>query len=192
MSLIRCAVAALCASAGIASADVVNIFGAAGDSSFTGSLNYTPGTGTLVVSLTNTTPTAGGFITGFVFNIDSADANASAVLQPGSSPFQGVQNASASPFGTFDAGAALGGNFEGGGNPTVGIAVGATRLFTFLVSASDSASLSASDFYTGGTPGFVVRTRGLNNGGSDKIPGVPAPGALTLAGLAGLAALRRR
>ena len=168
--------------------------------SFTGSIDYTYGSGvngTLIITLTNTSLAANaGLITGFVFNIDSEDPEASAVLQDATHPFLDTQGGSASPFGDdFDAGAALGGSFLGGGSPNAGIAVGETGTFTFLVTAPDALSLTADSFINGPYAfDFIVRFRGFADGGSDKVPGmiVPSPGALALLGFAAFCGRRRR
>lgn len=180
---------ALAACAGIAQADVIPIHSDNAHStenlgSFVGSVTYvaqTSTTGLLTISLTNTSPTGnGGRITGFVFNIDSADTAASATLATASHPFLNTGSEDGSPFGTFEAGAALGANWSGGGSPNPGIAVNATGNFTFNVIASDAASLAAGSFLSDGEPGFVVRFRGFADGGSDKSPAVPAPGLAAL------------
>jgi MYXO-CTERM domain-containing protein len=197
-----CALAVMGAMTTFAHADLIGIqsnpaASTEGLGTFTGSIDYTAATSTLIISLTNTSPLAnGGFITGFVFNIDSVDAGASATLQAGAThPFLNTGTESASPFGNYEAGAALGGDWTGGGSPNSGIAVGGTGMFTFLVSASDSLSLTASDFITSQGPSqwdFVVRFRGFVDGGSDKVPGVvPGPPALALL-LLGLAGTGRR
>lgn len=155
--------------------------------------------GMITITITNTTdPSIGGFVTGFVFNIDSADSNAKATLDSSSNPnFVGIQNASASPFGIFDAGAAVSGNWEGGGSPDDGIAIGDTGEFAFSLNASDASSLSAISFLSGPNEfNFIVRMRGVGVDGedSDKVPVVvtPAPGALALLALAGVVGVRRR
>ncbi|MBX3357933.1 MAG: hypothetical protein KF745_05850 [Phycisphaeraceae bacterium] len=164
---------------------------------FTGELKYTPGSetsGLLSVMLTNTSPAAnGGFITGFVFDIPSSDLNAGASLSSADFPFTQLTGPNAAPFGTYDAGAAIGGNFLGGGNPHPGIGVGQTGLFQFQITGSDAGQLTESSFLTAGAPyGFIVRFRGFENGGSDKVPAVPAPGAGALLAAAALLAHRRR
>lgn len=193
-------------------ADTVQISGNASSSiensgsSFAGSIsyNYNSGSsGTLVVTLQNTSASSvGGFLTGFVFDITSADSSASATLTSGTNTnFLNTGTESASPFGTFDAGAALGANWTGGGSPNGGLAVNATGVFTFLVSASDASSRVASNFLGTGSD-FAVRFKGLNDGGSDKVLGseisvVPVPlAAYAGAGMLGLCfgarSIRRR
>lgn len=151
---------------------------------FSGSVKYSYDdvleVGTLVVTLDNTTDDdLGGYITGFVFNIDG-DATATFNPDPQFN-FEGVTNESASPFGTFDAGAALGGNFTGGGNPTIGIAVDdPARDFVFDITGADAATLTAGSFLTETSSGndnntafFVVRFKGFDDGGSDKVASNP-------------------
>ncbi len=205
-ALAVCVVSSAAALAPSARADVVEIASYSAGSTeglgaFVGMLEYVPQTATsglLTVSLTNTSPAEnGGLITGFVLRIGSADAGAAATLTGGSHAFVGLGPESAPPFGVFDAGAALGGSWTGGGNPNGGIAVGATGTFTFDVHAADAGSLTAERFITADEPyGFVVRMRGFANGGSDKVPGVlvPGPGAagVLAAGLAMAGSRRRR
>jgi hypothetical protein len=155
--------------------------------------------GEVTVSLTNTTdPGIGGFITGFVFNINSVDPDATASLTSGTnSNFVGLQNVSAQPFGMFDAGAAVSGDWEGGGSPAGGIGLGQTASFVFSILASDASSLSAISFLTGSNQfNFVGRMRGVGKNGedSDKIPVVvvPAPMSVAVFALAGLMGTRRR
>jgi hypothetical protein len=179
---------------------------------FTGLIEYESSlfstVGVLTVSLTNTSATlGGGYITGFLFNIGGADTGASATLQPAAIsayPFKncGLSGRSGVPYGTpYDAGAALGGKFLGGGNPTRGIGFGETGVFRFNVSASDAGSLTAEDFVSAGRfeDDFIVRFRGFTNGDSDKVPGLPveiiplpAPVAMGMAGLALVGCVSRR
>lgn len=192
-----------CAFAATANADIIGIGGSIGDSTeqtgatFSGTIDYTHlggSSGSVVITLDNDTPPAvGGYITGFVFNIDSMDAGASAVLSSATNPnFLDTGNEPAPPFGDFLAGAALGADWTGGGSPNGGIAVGDSAMFTFDVTASDAGSLSALSFINGPNDfDFVVRFRGLNNGGSDKVP-VPAPSGAAALGLGALMAARRR
>lgn len=198
IGLLTCAIA--CAGA---QADIVGLSGSVDDSAeqtgatFSGAIEYLStggGLGDLIISLANDTPVeVGGFLTGFVFNIDSADPAAAATLVSATNPnFLDTGGADALPFGFFDAGAALGGNWSGGGAPSGGIGPGAFGVFTFRVSASDADLLTASSFLSGPNEfDFVVRFRGLADGGSDKVP-VPTPGALAALGIAGAFGARRR
>jgi hypothetical protein len=168
--------------------------------SFTGSIDYNfdamLNSWTVLITLTNTNSVGdGGRLTGFIFNINSADPTASATLNSGTHPFQNAPNQGGQPIGgTYDAGAALGGNFQGGGPPAPGIAPGATGSFLFTVSATDAPALTPMSFITGPeTFNFLVRFRGFAGGGSDKVPAVVVPGPTTLCGLAcGVMLLRGR
>lgn len=168
--------------------------------SFTGSLEYAfdpfGDLDFLSVTLTNTSdPDNGGFITGFVFNIASADDEASVTLTSGSHPFENLTEGglNAQPFGNpFDAGAALGGKFLGGGSPTEGIAVGDTGIFEFDVMAFDAADLTARYLTDGPFEfNFIVRFSAFENGDSDRVPAtiIPLPPALALGGLGLLGAM---
>lgn len=154
--------------------------------------------GLLTIAMTNTSaPANGGYITGFLFNIPGNDQLAMASLENASYPFQQTfgNGLNAMPFGTYDAGAALGGNFQGGGSPNDGIGVGETGEFLFAITANDANTFNAADFINGSTgDDLVLRFRGFENGGSDKVIGtiIPAPGALALMGLAFAADRRRR
>lgn len=193
-----------------AHADMINIKSDSSAStsqlgSFEGSIDYqfsfALNSWTVTITLTNTSaPAGGGYITGFIFNVDSSDANASATLHSATHPFTNAPNQNGSPFpGSFDAGAALGGNFQGGGSPASGIGIGATGTFVFNVSAQDAVNLGAVNFLNGSQEhDFLVRFRGFNGGGSDKVPAVegvgpPLPGPAVLTAMAlGLVMLRRR
>lgn len=150
--------------------------------SFEGSLNYDSSLSLLTVVLKNTTSGAtAARLTGFVFNIggnasatfiDSDDLSTGGVNE---SAFNNTGSESAAPFGTFEAGAALGGDFLGGGSPNSGIAIGDTGIFKFNVAGPDASSLDTLDFFTtdGGNTSyaFAVRFKGINPGGkSDKVP----------------------
>lgn len=188
---------AACAFTSTASADMIAIssmgYGIEGYGAFSGSIAYS--SNTLTITLTNdASSAAGGKITGLVFNING---NASAMLASTTyAAFADLgANPSASPFGTFDAGAAMGGSWSGGGSPAAGIAIGDTGVFTFNVTGAGAGSLTAASFIEGGNgSNFAVRFRGFANGGSDKTLGhvVPTPGSLALLGLAGLGLRRRR
>ena len=169
---------------------------------FTSLVTYTySGSGTsasVSVLLTNTTLLAnGGFITGLAVN---PDPGATGLV------FNSCTNAAfidcgspvtASPFGNFVAGAALGGNWLGGGSPNAGIAVGASATFTFTISGSAAllGAMTAEDvFNEEDDRALVVRFRGGVGGWSDKVLGcaAPAPGAVALLGVAGMFGGRRR
>lgn len=174
-------VAGLAMCTGAASADVVSFYADPGSTtnatptgvSLNGTIeyNYTGGSvGEVIFSLTNTTSDSiGGFFTGLVFNINSADSGASATLSAASdSDFLDTGSEDANPFGIYDAGAAVDANWSGGGNPSKGIGAGLSAMFTFAISASDASSLSAMSFFGDGSD-IALRFRGLNNDGSDKL-----------------------
>ncbi|MGH7213800.1 MAG: hypothetical protein ACREIT_03435 [Tepidisphaeraceae bacterium] len=187
---------------------------------FTGSLDYT-GT-VLTVTLTNISdPGNGGYITGLLLNIDDADDDATATfvdtddlsttgLNESDFSNTGAGNGG-QPFGAFEFGAALGGNFNGGGNPNKGIGVGQTGIFKFNVSDPDSEVFDVHDFLSEFSPGqgnnaktaaMLVRFKGFCDDGSDKVPGakvcpaVPLPPAawasLSTLGLIGAVGMRRK
>ena len=203
ITMTSAALGALALTCATASASSLNIAGDISSSNggtgsaFSATLDYVFGsgsTGSLTIVMTNdSSASVGGFLTGFVFNIDSMDSGASATLSTGTdTDFLNTGNENASPFGTFDAGAALGANWSGGGSPSAGMGVGATETFVFTINASDASSLSSSHFHGGDGSGFAVRFRGLNNGGSDKVLAtVPTPGTSSIA-LLGLALTTRR
>lgn len=157
---------------------------------FSGEIDYAfnaqTGAGILNITLQNTT-VAGGFITGFLFNVQSDDPGVKVTLIDGPSKFEDVNRRNGQPFGNaFDAGAGLRGHFKGGGNPRKGIASGETASFQFRVLASDASSLTSESFILGPFDhDLIVRFRGPN-GGSDIVPALvsPVPGPSALAALA--------
>lgn len=171
-----------------------------GDSavSFTGTIDYTANSatnGTLAISLTNTSATVGGYITGFVFNAGGASVT-TGLTSTNFAMFQNVANESASPFGPlFLGGAAIGANWLGGGNPSNGIGLGQTGSFVFSVNGAGAGSLTSGTFLTGPYDfNFIVRFRGTSGpDGSSKAPAMPAPGgAAALLGAAAMVGVRRR
>jgi hypothetical protein len=159
---------------------------------FTGDFSYNAATHTVSVTLTNAATTApGGRITGFAFNLPGQPGAVTGVtytppgVGPGStfSLLGGTSHsngAPVNPYGDADVGAALGGDWLGGGSPAGGLAVGQSATWTFLLSGNNAAldALTAQQIYealtTGGGQGqanFLVRFRGFDNGGSDKVPG---------------------
>ncbi len=158
--------------------------GIEGLGAFTGSMewSYLGGdTGSLTVTLTNTSPAGnGGFLTGFVFNVRPA---VSVVYDGAMDGWSAVFDESAVPFGVFDTGAALGGDWLGGGSPLGGLGVGSTWSFGFSVTGESSvlAAIVAHDFFDESAGiGFAARFRGFADGGSDKVTST-LPGPATLA-----------
>ena len=123
---------------------------------------------TLTLSLTNTSPVSnGGYLTGFAFNVPSTITGVTGYT-PSITDFEQITSVSTPPFGSYDFGAAIGGDWTGGGKPQDGIAVGATASFTFTVSGTGLTSLTASDI-ADSSPWLAARFRGFINGGSDKV-----------------------
>lgn len=207
MHVFRAAAAvAVLAVGGAASADIINIAADMGNSehglgNFSGTIEYnflSGDSGQLIISLTNTSePSNGGFITALLFNIGapqrSGTDTASLVFStyPDFVTIAGP-GISGAPYGLFDAGAGLGGTFQGGGSPQGGIPVGQTGILEFLIDSPFASVLSASSFISGPNEfNFLVRFRGFEDGGSDKVP-VPVPGSVFLLGLGAIAVSSRR
>jgi len=187
MKRVLFSIAAAALTTSVASAGTVNIVSDNANSteqlgSYEGSLTYDSELSLLTVILKNTTVgVTSAKLTGFVFNIDG---NATATFIDSDnlttdgfneSAFDNTGSASASPFGTFDFGAAIGGNFLGGGSPNPGIGIGTTGIFQFNLSGADAGGLDVMDFFStdnGETSySFVARFKGIEPGGfSDKVP----------------------
>lgn len=201
------AAAVLMIGASVCNAAVLNFTsnpGLEGNGSYTGSMTWTylgSGAGSLSISLTNTSPAAnGGYLTGLAFNtVDGLTMG----LTSGRAGFSFVSPVAANPFDPFDVGAALGGDWLGGGNPAGGIGVGVSDTFVFGVSGDDSllSSLSEVSFFdldASGRYRFAARFRGFANGGSDKVTAdftpvpIPMPLAVAGAGLLAVGFIRRR
>lgn len=167
--------------------------GLSGLGSYSGTFNYAPVDathGTLNITLNNTSPADnGGYLTAFVFNnpgqritgvtLWSSDADFHLLGTPSFN--NGVKGA---PYGWFDLGASTGNSFEGGGNPSKGIAVGHSDDFVFHLTGNNLNALTTNDFFTEysvppgngeGVQSLVARFRGFENGGSDKVPGTDSP-----------------
>lgn len=172
---------------------------------FIGSLNYTflgGTTGNLDVSLTNTTPSAtGGYITAFMFRPPPELGAFTSVLT--ASDYADMTNlpagASGAPFpGTWLGGAGTGGSWLSGGSPNGGVPIGATGHWSFTITGANASQLSSDSFVSGDNVSdpyaFIVRFRGMNDDGSDKVPAnqLPGPGAMALIGISGLMSRRRR
>lgn len=210
----------------IAQASPISGNGFFGD--FTGDFSYNAVTHQVSVTLTNAATTLpGGRITGFGFNIPGQPGAVTGVTYAANGPAGTTftllggpsfnNSVPGNPYGDFDIGAALGGNLLGGGSPVPGVAIGQTGNWTFTLTGNNAFldSLTEASFFsslsTGNTPAhqvpFLVRFRGFDNGGSDKVPGVfgdppvdpggnpevPEPATLLLFGaLGGLGLLSRR
>jgi hypothetical protein len=195
---------------------------------YTGTFSYnaaTETTATVTVKLNNISPQInGGYLTGFVFNnpsnyisgVSLSSSNTSFELlgeapAPKGKKDNGVsfQNTiSAAPYGNFDIGAALGGDFLGGGSPNNGIPVGGTATFTFNLIGTNLSTLNENSFfseYSSNNIASLTRFKGFANGQSDKVPGffvpsvdisvpVPLPPTILLfvPGLIGLGFMRRK
>jgi PEP-CTERM motif len=207
--LVLAAIAALMLAPAIAGAVPIVIGGTGTLGTFSGTFDYTATddtSGTVDIVLNNDSLTA-GFLTGFLFNIPDGATVTGAILTTDDGDFtlDGAptfdNSASGSPNGDFDIGAALGGNYLGGGNPALGIAQGGSATFSFALTGTGLGGLTSQTFLTtlssgGDSEEFVVRFRGFPDGGSDKVPNeglIPEPGTLSLLGLgiASLAARRR-
>ena len=161
--------------------------------------------GTLTVVINNTTAVAdGGWLTGFAFDIYPSVTLA---LNAGPSGWGIMSNVNGTGFGQpYDWGAGVGGKFNGVPNNQVslGIAAGSSETFTFSVAGDTKTlcTLTSTDFFDESKDyGMVARFMKFNHGndfgdnedeGNAKIPAtVPAPGAMALLALAGVASRRR-
>lgn len=171
---------------------------------FTGTLDYTylgANAGNLDVTLTNTTAAAvGGYITAFMFRPPPELGAFTSTLT--ASDYAALTNlpsgTSGSPFpGSWLGGAGTGGSWLAGGAPSGGVAVGATGHWSFTISGANASMLTSDSFVSGASVSdlyaFIVRFRGMNDDGSDKVPAyqLPAPGAVALVALSGLLTRRR-
>lgn len=172
---------------------------------FVGTLNYTflgGTTGTLDVTLTNTTDASiGGYLTAFMFRPPpELGAFGCSLASSSVAAMTNIPAGSAgSPFpGSWIGGAGTGGSWLAGGAPGGAIGVGQTGMFSFTITGANASMLSSDAFVSGSLVSdpyaFIVRFRGMENGGSDKVPAneLPAPGAIALLSLAGLGQGRRR
>ena len=181
--------------------------GGSGGDNFSGSVTYAADV--LTITLDNTSSST-DHITGFVFNTDSGDT-VTLATNPTDNFYNlgsmGVSSRTASGFGAYDDGAAVGGDFSGSGNANLGIAKGVTDTFTFDVTGSNASSLTAYDFLTTAGPSgtdsaqFVVRFNGnacmaaseASNNNTSPVP-LPASSWIGLAAvsLGGLYAKSRK
>lgn len=190
------------ASAGLTTAAYMGENGVERMGAFTASVTFDYSGGSsayLSITLTNTTSSSyGGYITAFALSTPTGCV-VSTMLSSSSEAFKSLEGpVNTAPFGTFEAGAAIGNTWNGGGTPQNGLGIGQSATFMFLVSGSpiDLTMLSAGDVLRtefGLGSGLAVRFRGMDGGGSDKVLGffIPGPGGLVALAM-GAACTRRR
>ena len=143
-------------------------------------------TASLELSITNLLATGeGGKITAIALNLAGTPnvGLGGFTTTSGHSSFGLFANPSqTSPWGAFEYSVALGSNFNGSGSPNPGVVRGATGVFKINVLgvATVLESLSASSFLSQTTSGptststaMLVRFKGFDDGGSDKVSGIP-------------------
>lgn len=172
-------------------ADTLNSESGLGNYTGTLDYSYSAGFGTITVNLTNTSSVAnGGFLTALAFNLPGTHAPLTvSMAYSGSGSFgliggSGFTNGiNVQPFGDADIGASTGTSWQGSGPPANGLGVGQSGNWTFTLSGDNTYlnGLTASSIFNAltqpqggsGVDNFLVRFRGFNNGGSDKVPAGP-------------------
>ncbi len=197
--------AALCvagsASASFSTATYASTPGVEGLGAYTAqvSFSYTSGnTASVTIAVTNTSNAAnGGYLTALAV---TGSTGISAVYCNGCDDLNfGELNGpvSASPFGDFMAGFSTSSSWTGGGSPSLGLGIGQSASFSFLLQGTESA-LSVMTAATAFSPtsgyGMAARFRGFNNGGSDKVLAyvIPGPGSLAVLAVAAACSRGRR
>lgn len=180
-----------------ARADMVGTCDPDGPGHCTATVNITGNV--LTISITNTSPPAnGGFVTAAAFNLTAGTVVNTFVATNGNFSIFGAAptgwTGSVAPDGSrTHLLSATGNNYNGGGNPTDGVAVGQTVTFTVTL-ASLNGNTEESIFNS-----LLIRSRGFEDGGSDKDPltvtEVPEPASMFLLGtglIGAVTGLRRR
>lgn len=170
-----------------------------GMGAFTASVTYDYTSGnsaSLTIAITNTTSAAyGGYLTAIAFNWGASGISSNLVSSSHAAFSNLAEPVSAAPYGTFQSGISTTSSWLGGGSPNSGVAVGSTGTFVFTLTGGAGAlgSMTAANVMMPISEyGMVVRFRGMDNGGSDKVVGQIIPGPSALAVLALAAGLRRR
>jgi hypothetical protein len=184
------------AGAATARADVFTLSGSC-DSDLPGlctkSASFDTTNNRLTITLTNTSPAAnGGFITADAFDLPAgvtgtlfSTTDADFALTSG--------NINVAPNGTRNTLISTSGDYEGGGQPSVGIGTGQSATFVVQLSGTITQAQFATIFNS-----EAIRMRGFADGSSDKdlITTNPVPEPMTMilfgTGLAGVAAKARR
>ncbi|HLL88162.1 MAG TPA: hypothetical protein VK324_02550 [Tepidisphaeraceae bacterium] len=171
LALTLAALATLAGGASRADAGMVNVNGNGTLGDYSGTLDLTGSTLTLVINNLSST-SAGGKITGIAFN----GAAVTSLVSKTDADFGFHTNVDANPYGTFDYSVALSSNFNGGGSPNPGIHRNNSATFVFNTSGATDVMDFLTDFSGNNADNqatFLVRFRGFDNGGSDKVPGIP-------------------
>jgi hypothetical protein len=201
------AVLLMCLSTWAGAVTITNTTGGPAGDSFSGTVTYSADV--LTITLDNTSSTT-DHITGFVFNAPSGDTVTLATNPENNFYNLGSLSASArtaSGYGVYSDGAAVGGDFSGSGNAYLGIAKGVTDTFTYDVSGAGASGLTAYSFLCDTGPSgtdsaqFVVRYNGnacmaasdASNNNTSPVP-LPASSWIGMAAvsLGGLLAKKRK